>query len=176
LGTMSEQATENMVQKSFSERLLGRSVSPRTDRIVRAILLGVSVLCFLFFAWDHLDLGAFIFPPAPTVPMQQAVVGPYHVTFRLDSGQLVVGDANTTSFVLSDSTGEPTSGVHLVVVANMVTMGMQESPVIMNEAGGGHYSAKLAFGMPGDWRLNITILRPGQPDAHTSFDVGVRWH
>jgi hypothetical protein len=173
---MSEQMTEHAVQKSLSERLLGRSLPPRTDRLVRAVLLGVCVLCFVFLAWDHLDLGAFIFPPAPTVPTQQAAAGPYKVTLRLDSGQLVVGDSNATSFVLGDSAGEPISGARMVVVPDMVAMAMQESPATTTETGGGHYHAKLAFAMPGAWRLDVTISRPGQPDAHTSFDVGVRWH
>lgn len=173
---MSEQVTENTTQKSLSERLLGRSLPPRTDRIIRAVILGICMLCFLFLAWDHLDLGAFIFPPAPTVPTQQAIAGPYTVTFQLDSGQLLVGNANSTSFVLSDATGKPMTGARLVVVPNMVAMGMQESPVTISKTGGGHYSAKLPFAMPGDWRLDLTISRSGQPDAHASFDVGVRWH
>ena len=173
---MSEQVTENTAQKSLSERLLGRSLPPRTAASSVVSILGICVLCFLFLAWDHLDLGAFIFPPAPTVPTQQAVAGPYTVTFQLDSGQLLVGNANSTSFVLGDATGTPISGAHLVVVPNMVAMGMQESPVTISETGGGHYSAKLPFAMPGDWRLDLTISRPGQPDAHASFDVGVNWH
>ncbi len=173
---MSEHATESTDHKSFGERLLGRPLPPRTDRAIRAAVLGACVLCFAFLAWDHLDLGAYIFPPAPTVPTQQTSAGPYHVTFQLDTGQLVVGDANTASFVLADSTGQPISGAHLVVVPDMTAMSMQTAPATISDEGNGRYRARMAFAMPGDWRLDVTISRPGQPDAHTSFDVGVRWH
>src|SRR5690348_10703186 len=86
-------------------RPAGRSVT--SDRIARYGILGSGMLCLSLLAWGHLGLGALIVPPAPTVAFQTATTGAYHVTLRLDSGQLTAGRHNTISLEVRDRAGGP---------------------------------------------------------------------
>ena len=145
------------------------------DLLARGGIVAAGLLCLLLLAWGHLGLGAWLFPPAPTVPQQQATVGPYQVTLALDSGQLTASGPNTISLRLQDRAGQAINGASLHVVSEMTTMPMTAPAVDALANGAGQYSIHPRFSMAGDWRLTITISAPGQPMQQATFSVGVRW-
>lgn len=144
------------------------------DRLFRAVIVGVGVICLALLAWGHLGLGAWIMPPAPSAPEQQAVAGAYHVLLRADSGQLTAHGPNTVSFVVSDASGHPVTNATVLVAPAMTSMAMA-APSVSAAGSAGRYSAHPLFGMAGQWRLNVSIAVPGAPVRHATFAVSVRW-
>jgi hypothetical protein len=138
------------------------------------LIVGSGVLCFLLLAWGHLGLGAWLFPPAPTVPQQSVVAGPYQVVLSLDSGQLTVGDSNRIALRLQDQRGHAVTNATVQIAPEMTSMPMT-TPTVGAAAQAGRYLAQPLFSMAGDWRLYVTITAPGQPSAQAVFTVRVRW-
>lgn len=151
-----------------------RIVSPRADRIARWFIVGVGALCFLLLAWDHLGLGAWVAPPAPSAPQQVASVGADQVTLALTSGQLTAHGANSVAVIILDA-GRPVTDAHVQTHLVMTGMPMQAPTVTATLGSDGRYLAHPKFGMAGDWRLTFVITRPGQATQSVSFVVGVRW-
>ncbi len=148
----------------------------RADALAKGGILAAGLICLLLLAWGHLGLGALIVPPAPTVAQQTAQAGPFQVTLALSSGQLTADGPNTVTLRLSDQTGQPISGdIALRVSPEMTSMPMAAPDMEGQALGAGQYRIHPLFGMAGDWRLNVTITAPGQPEARVSFPVGVRW-
>ncbi len=147
----------------------------RTDFLAKGGILAAGLVCLLLLAWVHLGLGALLAPPAPTVAQQTQATGPYHVTLQLTSGQLTAGGPNTVILNLRDQAGQPIDNASLRVTPEMISMPMAAPEVEGQAQGAGRYSTHPLFGMAGDWRLDVTISAPGQPNAQLSFHVGVRW-
>jgi hypothetical protein len=145
------------------------------DRLFPAVIVGSGVFCFVLLAWVHLGLGALVMPPAATAHQQTATAGPYHVTMSADSGQLTARGPNTLSFELRDQSGQPVSDASIQALPVMTTMAMESPVVVMKATGGGRYVAQPRFVMAGDWRLDLTITRPGTPAQRAAFLVSVRW-
>ena len=76
---------------------------------------------------------------------------------------------------LQDQAGHAINGASLRVTPEMTTMPMTVPAADGLGQGNGQYLLHPAFGMAGDWRLNVTITAPGQPTMQASFPVGVRW-
>lgn len=146
-----------------------------TDRLLPRLIVASGVLCFVLLAWGHLGLGAWLFPPAPTVAQQTAAAGPYQVALFLDSGQLIVGSANSVSLRLQDQHGHAVTDATVQIAPEMTSMPMTTPTVGATAQAAGHYLARPLFSMAGDWRLHVTITIPGQPSAQTVFIVSVRW-
>jgi hypothetical protein len=152
------------------------AILPRQANLARGVIVGSALLVLALLAWVHLGLGALLFPPAPDPARQLASPGPYQVTMLADSGELLVGDHNTISLLVSDAAHHAIiSGASVTVSAEMLTMPM---PVPAVPAIWSHdrYSAHPIFSMAGPWQLTVTIRAPGQPGVHATFRVGVRWH
>jgi hypothetical protein len=147
----------------------------RADYLAGGGILAAGLVCLLLLAWGHLGLGAWLFPPAPSVAQQTAAAGPYRVTLQLTSGQLTARGPNTLTLRLRDQSGQAINGASLHVTPDMTTMPMSVPAVEGQARGAGTYLIHLVFGMAGDWRLDVTIAAPGHPDAQVSFPVSVRW-
>lgn len=164
------------------DRPLARKAAPtlepahsRADYLAGGSILAAGLICLLLLAWGHLGLGAWLFPPAPSGHQQTAAAGPYRVTLQLTSGQLTARGPNTLTLRLQDQVGQDINGASLHVTPTMTTMPMNVPAVDGQAHGAGTYLIHPVFGMAGDWRLDVTIATPGQPDAQVSFPVGVRW-
>ena len=153
----------------------GGTPTAKLDRALPAIIVGSGVVCFVMLAWVHLGLGALVMPPAATTQQQVTTVGPYHVTLVADSGQLTARGPNALSFELRDQAGRPVNNAVIQAQPVMTTMAMESAAMSVKATGGGRYIAQPKFLMAGDWRLDLTITRPGAPAQHTSFVVSVRW-
>lgn len=149
--------------------------SPRVDRLMRGLIFGGGVFVFALFAWGHLGLGAWLFPPAASAAQQTAKAGPYVVTLELDAGQLTVGEQNRASVLVRDAAGHPVeeASVHVQPVMTTMAMNVPAAQVVAN--GNGRFTIGPVFSMAGVWRLDLAIAAPGQATQHVSFDVGVRW-
>lgn len=154
---------------------LPKPARTRTDYLAGGGILAAGLICLLLLAWGHLGLGAWLFPPAPSVAQQTATSGPYHVTLQLTGGQLTAGGPNTLTLHLQDQAGHAINDASLHVTPEMTTMPMNVPAVDGQAQGAGAYLIHPLFGMAGDWWLNVSIAVPGQPDAQVSFPVGVRW-
>lgn len=145
------------------------------DRLARGLILGAGALCFLLLAWGHLGLGALLIPPPRTAPHQVMSAGPLQVALALDSGQLTAAGPNTVSFTITDSAGHAITGATATAHPEMQTMAMDAPSVIATPDTTGRYLAHPRFAMAGDWRLVVTIARPGQASQTVTFPVTVRW-
>ncbi len=164
--------------KLLSARALDSDAShtaSRAERVLPRIIVASGVLCFLLLAWGHLGLGAWLFPPAPTVAHQTALAGPYQVVLSLDSGQLTVHGPNTLSLRLQDQRGQAVTGASIQMQPEMTTMPMTTPAVTTQAQATGHYLARPLFSMAGEWRLTVTISAPGHASVQTMFLVSVRW-
>lgn len=133
------------------------------------------MLCFLLLAWGHLGLGALLFPPPPGLARQVASAGPFHVTMALDSGQLTAAGPNNVAFVISDDAGHAVTDATVTAHPVMRTMAMVAPSVVASHSATGGYMAHPRFAMAGDWRLDVTIARPGHAPQTLTFNVTVRW-
>ena len=147
----------------------------RADRLFMALTLVVALAAFVLLAWDHLGLGALIFPPPATTAQQVAQSGPYQVTFHLESKLLTLNGDDAVSFTLRDQVGHPLANASIRIVPEMTTMPMTGSPLTVYTGGDGRAVTHLRFSMAGAWRLNLTITAVGMPSATASFPVSVYW-
>ena len=147
----------------------------RADLFARGGILAAGLTCLLLLAWGHLGLGALLFPPAATGAQQTVVTGPYSIALQLPDGQLTARGPNTVTLQLHDQAGHSIDGASIQVTPEMTTMPMTVPAAQVQAQGNGQYLIHPAFGMAGDWRLNVTIIVPGQPTRQASFPVGVRW-
>jgi hypothetical protein len=149
--------------------------SRRQGYVARGVIHGSGLLVLTLLAWAHLGLGALLFPPASGPARQVATAGVLRVTLLADSGDMLVGDHNTISLAVNDSTGKVITGAKVKVAADMLEMPMPVPPVeaVWTQ---GKYTAHPLFSMAGPWQLTVTINTPGQPPVHAAFRVGVRWH
>lgn len=151
--------------------------SQRQDRLAHGLIIAAGALCFLLLAWGHLGLGALLIPPPHTATQQTQRVGRLTVALALDSGQLTAAGPNTVSFTLTDADGHAIIGASAVAHPEMVTMAMEAPGVVATpSAAPGSYTAHPRFAMAGDWRLVVTISRPGYGPQTLSFPVSVRWN
>lgn len=139
------------------------------------VIVAGGAIVLTLMMWGHLGLGAWIAPAPPTAPRQVAMAGPYRVTLVLDTGQFTRGTNGAATLIVQEAAGQSVDGATVWVQPRMLTMGMQ-APVVSGIAqGDGHYLVRPDLEMPGEWRLDVTLLQPGISDQHTSFDVNVRW-
>ena len=162
------------IAPAFPNHAVGRS-SSRADRVLPRLIVGAGTLCFVLLAWGHLGLGAWLFPPAPTVAQQTVIAGPYQVALSLDSGQLTVGGSNTVSLRLQDQRGHAITDAAVQIAPEMMSMPMTAPTVGAAAQTAGAYLARPMFSMAGNWRLRVSITVPGQPSAQAVFIVSVRW-
>lgn len=149
--------------------------TPRGDRVMQGLIAGGGVAVLLMLAWAHLGLSALLFAPPATPPHMAAAAGPYVVTLHADSGQLVIGDANTVSLDVRGRDGRSVTHAQVRVHADMTTMAMPVPDVTATAQSDGRYHARLIFSMAGPWRLTVTIAAPGQLTTQVAFEIGVRW-
>lgn len=147
----------------------------RQDRLAHGLIIAAGALCFLLLAWGHLGLGALLNPPPSTSAQQTQHAGRLTVALTLDSGQLTPAGPNTVTLTLTDADGQPILGAAAMAHPEMVTMAMQAPSVVATPAAPGRYTAHPQFAMAGDWRLVVTISRPGYAPQMLSFPVSVRW-
>jgi hypothetical protein len=152
-----------------------RDQRQRQDRLAHGLILAAGALCFLLLAWGHLGLGALLIPPPHTAAQQTQRAGRLTVALALDSGQLTAAGPNTVSFTLTDADGHAIIGAAAVAHPEMVTMAMEAPSVVATPGAPGSYTAHPRFAMAGDWRLVVTISRPGYGPQTLSFPVSVRW-
>lgn len=147
----------------------------RQDRIARGLILAAGALCFALLAWGHLGLGALLIPPPRTAARQVERAGRLTVALTLDSGQLTPAGPNRVRFTLSDANGHAIFGAAVVAHPQMVTMAMEAPSVVATPGAPGSYGVDPRFAMAGDWRLLVTVSRPGYAPQTLSFPVSVRW-
>ena len=160
---------------ALSDISAGATPSRAHDRLAHRLILGAGMLCFLLLAWGHLGLGALLFPPPRTVARQVVSAGPLTVALALGSGQLTAAGPNTVSLTITDQAGRPISDATAMAHPVMTTMAMVAPSVAATPDAMGHYTAHPRFAMAGDWRLVVTITRPGYAPQTATFPVTVRW-
>jgi hypothetical protein len=71
------------------------------------------------------------------------------------------------------TTGSALSGLRVLATGKMNVPGheMQTVPVRVQDEGGGLYAAKIAFYMPGEWRVRVTVRGATVLPALASFRV-----
>src|SRR5579875_514720 len=144
-------------------------VSPRIDRLARYAIVLLGIVCLTLLAWDHLGLGAWLFPPPAAPSTQTAACGAKSLTLIAPAHFSAIQPATFTLEVYTH-TGQAISGARLTIHPQMTAMAMDAPPVVASPGSDGHYSAPVAFGMAGDWRLTTILAQPNQPTCATSFN------
>ena len=91
---------------------------------------------------------------------QKPAVAPAPVTKSLSVSATLkpaapqTGD-NTLDLMVTDATGKPVTGLKLTTSVAMTSMDMGTTHPAFTEIGGGHYTAKVSFGMDGPWRVIV---------------------
>lgn len=121
-------------------------------------------------------------PITASAPAQAASAGPLLaagqqagdllVWLSSTPAQPVAGDAQLDAFV-TDRAGEPISGLKVTYDADMTNMSHGPYLVATEPAGNGHYAGDVHFSMPGPWRVNTIIERPGLPTVRLRFEFRV---
>ncbi len=145
------------------------------DRLMRVVIFGGGAFVFGALAWVHLGLGAWLFPPPPTIPHQVAAAGPYTVTFDAPTGNLTVYGSNTVILTLRDATGHAVNGATVHAEMVMTTMAMPALNATATAQGNGTYRLHPIFNMAGIWKMQVIFSLPGQVKHQTDFIVSVRW-
>ena len=65
---------------------------------------------------------------------------------------------NMLDLMVMDATGKPVTGLKLTTSVAMTSMDMGTTHPAFTETGGGHYTAKVSFGMDGPWRVVVRNL------------------
>jgi hypothetical protein len=156
------------------------AVGSRVERLARVGIIGTGVLCLALLAWDHLGLGAWLVPPAPSPTQQVLAAGPYTVVFRADSGQLTTGGPNTVSVAVAprNGTGQIAPSPTVALQEQMAGMAMAAPHMPMrveDPRQPTRYVAHPRFSMAGIWQLILTISVAGQAVQRATATVSVRW-
>ncbi len=77
---------------------------------------------------------------------------------------------NTLDLVVMDTAGKPVTGLKLTTSVAMTSMDMGTTHPAFTETSGGHYIAKVSFGMDGPWR--VVIRSQGSKVAVLDFNAG----
>lgn len=149
-------------------------VSPRIDRFARFAIVLIGLVCLVLIAWDHLGLGAWLFPPATSPSTQTAACGADNLAL-IAPAHFSATQPATFTLEAHDHTQRAITDATLTIHSQMKAMAMDAPTVVATTEQNGDYSAPIRFGMAGDWRLAITLTQPGHPACATSFIVGVRW-
>ena len=64
--------------------------------------------------------------------------------------------SNTLDLLVTDAAGKPVTGLKLRASVAMTSMDMGTTTPAFTDAGNGHYTAAIVFGMAGTWRVVIT--------------------
>lgn len=155
---------------------LEKGVTPRMqDRLARGGIISAGVLCFCLLAWAHLGVGAYFFPPAPTVSQQVARTDGFAVTLALSSGQLTAAGPNTLAITIDDAHHRAITDARVQASLVMTTMAMDAPSVSATLGSHDHYIAHPRFAMAGIWRVTLAFMRPDGVTHIVVFTVSVRW-
>lgn len=80
------------------------------------------------------------------------------------------GSAGTATITVKDTTGEAVEGAEVEIAPEMPNMKMKSGNQSASAKGGG-YEAKLVLGMPGDWRVTVTVTPASGKASSAAFDV-----
>ena len=94
---------------------------------------------------------------------------PLSVTASLNPAAPQTGD-NTLDLMIADAAGKPVTGLKLTTSVAMTTMNMGTAHPVVSEAGRGHYTTRVKFGMDGPWRVNV--LASSSKIAVLDFNAG----
>jgi YtkA-like protein len=81
-----------------------------------------------------------------------------------------VGSA-TIVLKLSDATGKPVTGAHIVIETDMSHAGMSPGFAEAKEVEAGHYKAQLEFQMAGDWVILLHVTLADGTKLERQIDV-----
>ena len=136
------------------------------------LLLLISILALELFSLGHMvhadnsmagmDMGGAKAAPAakPSALLVTATVNP---------AAPQTGD-NTLNLLVTGPDGKPVTGLKLTTTVAMTTMDMGTTHPAVTETGGGHYTAKVGFGMDGPWR--VIVANQGVKIAVLDFNAG----
>jgi hypothetical protein len=81
-----------------------------------------------------------------------------------------VGSA-TIVLKLSDASGNPVTGAHIAIEADMSHSGMSPGFAETKETGAGRYKASLEFPMAGDWVILLHVTLPDGKKLERQIDI-----
>lgn len=80
------------------------------------------------------------------------------------------GSAGTATITVKDTAGKAVTGAKVEITPEMPNMKMKSGKQSAR-AGGDGYEAKLVLGMPGDWRVGVTVTPASGKASAVAFDV-----
>jgi YtkA-like len=140
--------------------------SPKRRGPSRGALVGLAVTAIALGWLGYSFLGELAPPPATQR------VGDLQISlYSTLTGRPRVG-ANQFEIKLRDPQGQPVSQAEVAVVYSMSGMG-HGSRMATRPEGYGTFSTMLSFSMPGTWRAEVMVSRPGLPEVSGSFSLRV---
>ena len=125
-------------------------MNTKTIRAIFALALGLlstSLPVHADAAMSGMDMGGMKMP-------QPAKPAPLSVIATVNPAAPRTGD-NTLDLMIADAAGKPVTGLKLTTTVMMTSMDMGTTHPTFTETGGGHYTAKVNFGMDGPWRVVV---------------------
>jgi len=80
---------------------------------------------------------------------------------------------NTLDALVTDAQGQPVSDAIVSFDIDMTNMSHGKNVIAAQAAGGGHYTGKLFFMMPGPWRVIVSVSGGGETGT-ARFDFNVK--
>jgi len=129
-------------------------------------------------AWALLFMGLVLGAAAsfaePKTPAAQGAIKSASYIVRLSSAptQPVRGLDILEAYV-TDASGRPVEGAQVSFDLNMTNMNHGKNVVTAAAQGGGRYSGRVRFMMPGPWRVIVRVAEPGRPPEDLRFEFNV---
>ena len=134
-----------------------------------ALMLGTAAIMLPADADNSMagmDMGG---KPTAQKPASAPATKSLSVTATLNPAAPQTGE-NTLNLLVMDAAGKPVTGLKLTTSVAMTSMDMGTTHPTFTETGGGHYTAKVSFGMDGPWR--VVVRSQGGKIAALDFNAG----
>lgn len=152
-----EPASSVPPRRRFSPRVLGFLIAAGV-----IVALGVGVVADILAT-------APLRPPTQAGATRQA--GLLTVQLTMSPQPLMAGAETTFTIRITDATGAPLTGAHVVCAFTMPSMSMPPQIITASPVASGAYSCRRALGVSGAWSLTVNLTPAGSSRVHVTFPL-----